>query len=1040
MSKSKKEQTVLEVEQPQKVLNPFPGLRPFSIDESHLFFGREGQSEEVLKQLSRNRFVAIIGASGSGKSSLIYCGLIPILYGGFIAEAGSEWKLITTRPGTHPVENLAESLAEADERLIEEERPVARNITLAILRRSSLGLTEAISRIGIAKDTNILLMVDQFEELFRFKRSRRDESSFNESEAYVKLLVEAINQTKLPIYMVLTMRSDFIGECSQFQDLTRLINRSNYLIPQMTRDDFRDAVTGPVAVGQATIDPNLVQQLLNDVGDNPDQLPILQHAMMRTWDYWLQQKDTERQISLSDYNAVGRMEKALSEHANEAYEELSDREKEICENMFKTLTDKGGDNIGIRRPTRVEVIADIARADVDEIIKVVEVFRAPGRSFLAPAHHIELTAESVIDISHESLMRIWDRLKIWVDEEATAVQMYKRLSEAAELFQRGKTGLWRPPDLQLALNWKKKQQPTLTWAEQYNPAFERTMVFLDTSEKEFIAEEENKIRLQKRQLRRSRVFASVLGTAAIISIGLMLWSFVLRGQAIAATEEATRQKSLADSSATIAREQEQLATASAIKAQRQQELADSAADVAKTQSERAVASAIEANIQQKKAEESAIEAKKQQALADSSAEVASKQRKLAVEASAEATRRQMLSTAQSMAVKSLQVDNDTNLKALLAFQAYLFNLDNGGVEHHADIYAALHSAMLVQKGKNSNVFTGHIDAVRSLVFLPGTNTFFSAGSDGQIRKWDINDPEKKSTIIIDNELVNRIIDVSNDGKWLACGTDGMGIQLFDISKSTDGQPVTFSGHTNRIRALDFMPDNQHFLSAGADNQILHWDLKTGTSKVFSTTDALLQVIVISDDGKWVAGGTESGQILLWESARPENKIVLYQENRNEVLSLRFNPSGTLLASGDRNGNVKIWNIERKNMVINLRGHSARITGLSFSRDGKLLASTSYDASARLWDAGDWNNQPVVLEDNSGYVFSVTFSPDSKFVLTGSADENRLVINPTSTKIMAADICDKIERNFTQEEWNTYVGEGITYVETCTGESSIGVKK
>ena len=1028
------------VDQQQQVLNPFPGLRPFSIEESHLFFGREGQSEEVLRQLAKNRFVAVIGASGSGKSSLIYCGLIPILYGGFIAEAGSEWKLINTRPGTHPVENLAASLAEADDRLTEDERPVTRNINLAILQRSSLGLAEAFSRMGIDKDTNILLMVDQFEELFRFKRSRRDESSFNESEAYVKLLVGAINQTELPIYMVLTMRSDFIGECSQFQDLTGLINRSNYLIPQMTRDDFRDAVTGPVAVGKATIDPNLVQQLLNDVGDNPDQLPILQHAMMRTWDYWLQQRDMGRQIALSDYNAVGRMEKALSEHANEAFEELSAREKEICENMFKTLTDKGGDNIGIRRPTRVEVIAEIARAEIDEIIKIADIFRAPGRSFLAPAHHIVLSAESVIDISHESLMRIWDRLKVWVDEEAQAVTMYKRLSEAAELFQRGKTGLWRPPDLQLALNWKKKQQPTLTWAEQYNPAFERTMVFLDTSEKEFIAEEENKIRLQKRQLRRSRVFASVLGTAAIISIGLMLWSFVLRGQAIAATEEANRQRSKADSSTQVAVEQQLLAEQSAEEARKQQSLADSAKEIAVYQQQRALISATEAKRQQTLADSAKEIAVYQQQQAEISAEEATKQKNLAEEASAEAYRRQILSTAQSMAVKALQVDNDTNLKALLAFQAYLFNKDNGGIEHHADIYSALHDAVLAQKDEKYNVFTGHTDAVRSIVFIPGTTSFFSGGSDGQILKWDINDLAKKYTVVIDNELVNRIIDVSNDGKWLACGTDGMGIQLFNITSPAGGQPVTLSGHTNRIRALDFMPDNQHFLTAGLDNQILIWNINTGNNQVFTTVESQVQVLAVENSGRWVAGGTEDGQIILWETAKPENKIVLYQEKGNEVLALSFDPSGTLLASGDRNGNVKIWNLERKNMVINLRGHSARITGLSFSRDGKILASTSYDATARLWDAGNWNNQPIVLQDNSGYVFSVALSPDSKYVVTGSADENRLVFNPTQTKVMAEDICEKIERNFTTEEWNTYVGEGINYEETCNRKTSIGVKK
>ena len=203
-------------------MNPFPGLRPFGIEESHLFFGREGQSEEVLRHLSENRFVAVIGASGSGKSSLMYCGLVPILHGGFITDAGSHWKIITTRPGNNPIENMAVSIAGTGKDV---------NISSAILRRSSVGLTEALRQFVYDGNSNILLMVDQFEELFRFKKSRRDAVSFNESEAYVKLLVEAVRQSEVPVYMVLTMRSDFIGDCSQFQELTSLINESNYLIP-----------------------------------------------------------------------------------------------------------------------------------------------------------------------------------------------------------------------------------------------------------------------------------------------------------------------------------------------------------------------------------------------------------------------------------------------------------------------------------------------------------------------------------------------------------------------------------------------------------------------------------------------------------------------------------------------------------------------------------------------------------------------------------------------------------------------------------------
>ena len=134
----------------KSLFNPFPGLRPFSINESHLFFGREGQSDEVLHNLSKNRFVAVIGASGSGKSSLMYCGLVPILQGGFITEAGSNWKVITTRPGNGPISNLANALVKSttEERVSIKEQQNKSAIIESLLRRSSLGLVESIKQFN----------------------------------------------------------------------------------------------------------------------------------------------------------------------------------------------------------------------------------------------------------------------------------------------------------------------------------------------------------------------------------------------------------------------------------------------------------------------------------------------------------------------------------------------------------------------------------------------------------------------------------------------------------------------------------------------------------------------------------------------------------------------------------------------------------------------------------------------------------------------------------------------------------------------------
>lgn len=269
--------------------NPFPGLRPFGIEESHLFFGREGQSDEVLMKLYDNRFVAVVGPSGSGKSSFIYCGVIPILYGGFVMNKTSSWNIVVSRPGASPIDNLALALAQKEssfKNAYDEDKKVKQNIIAALLKSSSFGLIEAVMQIKELANKNTLILIDQFEELFRFRRSE-DNEALNESLAFVNLLTEAIRYAGVPIYVAITMRSDFIGECAFFPELTRCINNSYYMIPQMTRDQKRMAIVGPVAVGGGEITPRLVQRLLNDLGDNPDQLPILQHSLMRTWDYWI---------------------------------------------------------------------------------------------------------------------------------------------------------------------------------------------------------------------------------------------------------------------------------------------------------------------------------------------------------------------------------------------------------------------------------------------------------------------------------------------------------------------------------------------------------------------------------------------------------------------------------------------------------------------------------------------------------------------------------------------------------------------------------
>lgn len=490
-------------------LNPFPGLRTFQTEEEYLFFGRETQRKELIALLAENRFISVLGASGSGKSSLVRAGLLPALCGGFMTRAGSNWNIAVLRPGGNPIGNLVEALLDTDPFLPDEEADAEETkLNLeATLLRSGLGVIEAARQVRMVKNENLLIVVDQFEELFRFSQNQSEHSSRDEATAFVNLLLEAAKQTEFPIYVVLTMRSDFFGDCAQFEDLADAINKGEYLVPRMNRDQRTSAIVGPVKVGGAVISNRLLQRLLNDVGEDPDHLPVMQHALMRTWRHWEKSGDRNRPLDLEDYQAVGRMETALSNHADEVFSSLSPEHRIVCRNVFQALTLKGNDNRGIRRPTSLENLASITGTSIKELQSVINDFRGSGRTFLMPPEEVELQPDTVIDISHESLMRVWQRLGHWVEEEAQSVRIYRRLAETAQLHQEGKAGLYRDPDLQIAASWRETESPNEAWACRYDPSFGKAMEFLENSKKARDDELEAIERSIQRELEQSRAYA-----------------------------------------------------------------------------------------------------------------------------------------------------------------------------------------------------------------------------------------------------------------------------------------------------------------------------------------------------------------------------------------------------------------------------------------------------------------------------------------------------------------------------------------------------
>jgi tetratricopeptide (TPR) repeat protein/energy-coupling factor transporter ATP-binding protein EcfA2 len=546
--------------------NPFVGLRPFSSDEGLLFFGRDEQITELMQQLARGRFLAVVGSSGCGKSSLIRAGLIPKLKAGLLEATRDRWCFAAMKPGRAPLQNLAAALLSAcDEGGDHSTDALSRELAEAIRLGGVQEITRYLSGHLNARDTSVLLLVDQFEELFRFGfhadeaaageapgqwKRRRDEAA-----DFVSIMLKLARQTSLPVYVVITMRSDFLSECDEFAELPQAMNSGLYLVPRLTRHQRMQAIQCPINLYGEEISEGLLDRVLNDLGAGPeqapkgldeesDELPVMQHALMRTWENWLGEQRSRwgggltggpgeggeqeaEPIDLRHYDAVGTIKSALSDDADRAFNSLDEDERRVAALMFQALADTDARGRRLRRPTRLSKLARITGADRDTIEKIIKVFRDDNRLFLTPTED-QLDGDPVVDISHESLIRRWVRLSQWVEDEVASRDQYLSLATAAVRLKEDRASLLRDPELQTAINWRNVRQPNVAWARRYHPEFGLAMNYLDASLKE---REEEKVRkdnerlaeLQRaRQLARQRTRTAVIMTALVVALTLLL--------------------------------------------------------------------------------------------------------------------------------------------------------------------------------------------------------------------------------------------------------------------------------------------------------------------------------------------------------------------------------------------------------------------------------------------------------------------------------------------------------------------------------------
>lgn len=449
------------------IQNPYPGLRPFEAREFESFFGRDRQIDELLARLRDHRFVAVVGLSGSGKSSLVRAGLIHRLQVGHLTSAGSQWRTALFRPGSQPIEALAAALDEALGNLPDRAKG---------LRKSTQELVRSTDA-GRSAGENLLVVVDQFEEIFRFQHDKR--LSDRDAAHFVELLLAA-EQDLSPdyrVYVVLTMRTDYLGDCAQFEGLPETLNRSQYLVPRLTREQTREAIEGPAALADTEMASDLLQTLLVESTEGRDTLPLLQHGLMRLWEEREPSPTAGWRITLARYQSLGGMAKALNDDANDVLAKLPQRHQHLAKRIFQELTERG-EGRDQRRPMRLSQLAERTGAILPDVTTVVEYFM--GVSFLTSPNRGR-NQDWEVDISHESLIRQWQTLADWAQEQSQDRDDYLYFASRVERGGELLTGR----DLALAVKWRERNHRS-DWSERYGGDAAAILALIERSRKRLI--------------------------------------------------------------------------------------------------------------------------------------------------------------------------------------------------------------------------------------------------------------------------------------------------------------------------------------------------------------------------------------------------------------------------------------------------------------------------------------------------------------------------------------------------------------------------
>lgn len=969
---------------------PFVGYRPFDTDDAKYFRGRRADVQKMTEALAREPFLAVVGNSGSGKSSAVRAGLKPALSAKHRGTQRFDHVIVLT-PGPNPCRVLTSELAE----LFPERDP-------ASLRQAVL--TDPLT-LGILSNDRVCWIVDQFEEFFT------QASQTDETMAVVENLLTASRPGGGAV-VVLVIRSDFVGRTTSFPNLSDRVASHQYIVRELDERGVRDAIEGPAGLAGVAMDRGLTERIVADGGAQAGMLPLLQHTLRELW------QRSPGCLTHRGYEEIGGVQGSLARQTATILARFSEDQTHIARLLLTRMVAIGEGDRDTKRP--ISLTEAHSLGEVGDVDRVIDEF-ASSRLIRSTGDQIELT--------HDSLLVNWPQLRQWVDAARDEIRTRDSLAKAATEWEDA-TESHKPAEDYLLTGHRLAS--AREWRSHQTAVPGEIASFLDAS----VAAEQRALAQEANRRRRRWMVAAAVGVAlsAFATFAVVQW--------LAANERRLEAETLAltAQARNLVESDPSLATLLAFEAEARDEAAHTDASEVVGEAVSAFLSADHHPFSPIVGHQGRIRdvATSPDGLLFASGgddgtvqirEAATGNLRATLEGAADGVRGIAFSPDGSLLASG---GNDGSVRIWnVAHGVSAAVLDNDA-DTVLDVTFSPDGAMLaaacgdfrvrvwdVTTGELRRTLEGHTDAVWAVGFAPDGRTLASAGLDGTAHIWDLESDADAiplrahegmvlgldfspdgSTLatagfdrvinlwdVQDAQLVDRlvghdgpILDVvfSPDGSRLASSSDDRTVRIWD--RETEAIIETFDG-PGSMRAVTFSPTGDILLAGASDGSILRWAIEEPARAVLAGHDSGIQDVAFSPVAGPVATVGADGTVRTWDAASGD-PIATFNGHNDAVWGLAISPDGTRLATSAEDGEVIVWVADSGDILTRLRGHTQPVRSVAFSPDGRSLASAGGDAIVTLWDIATASAQTVFRYDAG--LNRVALSPDGRLLATTDA--------------------------------------------------------